>query len=70
LAAAAAQTGATAKHSAYRDVMNIQYAARAPAVAQQPDEAKRIYEAYLNSLGQKANNTAGQASGASENQPR
>ncbi|MGN6150179.1 MAG: hypothetical protein ACTHPD_16725 [Rhizomicrobium sp.] len=38
--------------SRYDEVMRAQYAAQAAPSAQSPDEAQRIYEAYLKSIGQ------------------
>lgn len=40
--------------SSYRQVMQAQYAAKAPPVPAQPEEARRIYDAYLHSIGQSA----------------
>jgi hypothetical protein len=50
-----AQTGDAdvQRRESYGAVMSVQYAARAEPVAQRPEEAKRIYDAYLNSIGQK-----------------
>ena len=38
--------------SAYQEVMRAQYAAKGAALPAQPEEARRIYESYLRSLGQ------------------
>lgn len=40
--------------SSYRQVMQAQYAAKTPPVPARPEEAKRIYDAYLRSIGQSA----------------
>lgn len=40
--------------SAYREIMAAQYAARAKALELRPDEAQRIYENYLRSMGKPA----------------
>lgn len=70
LLAAAAAPATEPAQGAYRDVMNAQYAAHGPAIAQRPDEAKRIYDAYLNTLGQKAGTGAERPAKPLENQPR
>jgi hypothetical protein len=36
--------------SAYREVLDAQYAARQPPLAARPEEAQRIYDAYLQSI--------------------
>lgn len=36
--------------SAYREVLDAQYAARQPPLAARPEEAQRIYDAYLRSI--------------------
>ena len=36
--------------SAYREVLDAQYAVRQPPLAARPEEAQRIYEAYLQSI--------------------
>jgi len=53
--AAVVQTSDGVSHSTrpYDTVMQAQYAARSAPVAQRPEEARRIYDAYLNSIGQK-----------------
>jgi hypothetical protein len=38
--------------AAYRAVLQAQYAARQPSVPARPDEAQKIYDYYLQSLGQ------------------
>lgn len=38
----------------YRQVMQAQYAAKASPVPARPEEARRIYDAYLRSIGQSA----------------
>ncbi len=38
--------------SAYREVMQAQYAAQGTPLPARPEEAQRIYESYLRSLGQ------------------
>jgi hypothetical protein len=38
--------------SAYQDVMRAQYAAQGAPLPMRPEEARRIYESYLQSLGQ------------------
>ena len=40
--------------SAYQDVMRAQYAARTASQPARPEEAQRIYDAYLRSIGQPA----------------
>lgn len=40
--------------SAYRAVMGAQYAARQPPLPARPEEAQRIYENYLQSIGKPA----------------
>ena len=38
--------------ASYRQVMQAQYAAKAAPVPARPEEAQRIYDAYLRSIGQ------------------
>lgn len=38
--------------SAYQEVMQAQYAAKGAPLAVRPEEAQRIYDSYLHSLGQ------------------
>ena len=66
---AAAQTASPANDGAYRHVLDAQYRARTPAVAQQPEEARRLYESYLNAVAEKAKSNADHPVGAFENQP-
>jgi hypothetical protein len=40
--------------SAYRAVLDAQYAARAEPMPARPEEAQRIYETYLQSIGKPA----------------
>ena len=55
LVCAAAQTGNTGPQTngSYDAVMRAQYAAHSAPVAQRAEEAKRVYDAYLNSIGEK-----------------
>lgn len=39
---------------AYQQLMQAQYAAKAPPLPARPDEAQRIYNAYLRTIGQSA----------------
>jgi hypothetical protein len=41
--------------SAYRQLMQAQYAAKAAPMPARPDEAQRIYNAYLRTIGQPVN---------------
>jgi len=52
----AAQTGDTGTPAigSYEAVMQAQYAARTEPLPQRPQEAQRIYDAYLKAIGQKA----------------
>lgn len=54
-AAAVVQTGDDTPRpvGSYDAVMQAQYAAHSETVAQRPEEAWRIYDAYLDSIGQK-----------------
>jgi hypothetical protein len=54
LLAAAQARAADTTPSAYRRVMQAQYAASTPVKAATPEEAQRIYEAYLRSIGRPA----------------
>jgi hypothetical protein len=51
--------------SAYHSVMQAQYSASAPPKAATPEEAKRIYDAYLKSIGHSTKqSSAGAGNGA------
>ena len=52
MAAPPAHAEQTAPASAYRQVMQAQYAAQGGPLPMRPEEAQRIYESYLRSLGQ------------------
>jgi hypothetical protein len=45
----------TSASSSYRQVMQAQYAAKTAPLPARPDEAQRIYNAYLRNIGQPAN---------------
>jgi hypothetical protein len=47
-----------AEPSAYQRVMQAQYAAQAAPLPARPDEAQRIYDSYLHSIGQPAKNNS------------
>lgn len=51
---AARADGAMPSLSAYRAVLDAQYAARAEPMPARPEEAQRIYESYLQSIGKPA----------------
>jgi hypothetical protein len=70
--AAAVQAGDAASPSAdpYDAVMNAQYAAYSDPIPQRPEEAQRIYDAYLNAIGQKAKPKSENSSASAEDQPR
>jgi hypothetical protein len=53
--------------SAYRQVMQAQYAAEAASLPARPEEARRIYESYLRSLGQAAKEPASESRDSSTN---
>lgn len=69
---AAVQTGDVSRqlNGAYGAIMSAQYAARAEPVAQGPEEARRIYDAYLNSIGQKVRSESDNSSGNTGDQSR
>ena len=48
---ARAQEAAAPEPQGYRAVMQAQYAARQRAVPMRPEEAQKIYDAYLQSIG-------------------
>jgi hypothetical protein len=54
--------------SAYREVMDAQYAARQPPLAARAEEAQRIYDAYLQSIG-KPRRDPSTSSGATVSSP-
>ncbi len=66
--AASAQTGASSADP-YAAVMQVQYAAHTPPVAQRSDEAQRTYDAYLKSIGQKTKRKADDSVSNAEDQP-
>ena len=49
--------------TAYQDVMRAQYAARENPLPVRPEEAQRIYDSYLRSIGQPARDHATDAGG-------
>jgi len=53
-----AAENAPAEPSAYRRVMQAQYAAQSAPLPARPDEAQRIYDSYLRSIGQPAKNNS------------
>ena len=69
--AAAIPTGRPASETigSYGAVMQMQYTARSAPMPQRAEEAKRIYDAYLNSIGEstknKSDNSSGDAGGTS-----
>ena len=64
-AAAAQGTDNPPQHeSRYEAVIRAQYAAHTPAVPQRPEEAQRIYENYLKSIGRPTDKSA---NGADDN---
>lgn len=69
-------SSATAQHDdvsnadSYAAMMATQYAAQAPVAAQRPEEAQRIYDAYLQSIGQKSRNSSDNSAGNVGAQPR
>jgi hypothetical protein len=69
--AAVAQASDVGTHPSevYRDTMKAQYEAHAPHSAQRPEEAQRIYDAYLKSIGQKTQNRTDNAVGTTDDQP-
>jgi hypothetical protein len=50
--------------SAYRQVMQAQYAAKTAPMPARPDEAQRIYNAYLRTIGQQTNGRNPDSGGA------
>jgi hypothetical protein len=52
--ARAADDGRQPQPSAYQRVMQTQYAAKAAPLPARPEEAQRIYDTYLRSIGQPA----------------
>jgi hypothetical protein len=54
LCASATANEATPAPSAYRAVMDAQYAARQQPLPARPEETQRIYENYLESIGKPA----------------
>lgn len=59
--AAAIADEAAPPPSAYRTVMDAQYAARQQPTPMRPEEALRIYENYLQSIGKPARDLSGDA---------
>jgi hypothetical protein len=57
---------AASPRQAYQDVMQAQYAARQAPLAVSAEEAQRIYDAYLKSIGHPAPKTANDAGGRAE----
>lgn len=55
----AAMADEATKPSAYRAVMDAQYAARQQPLPARPEEAQRIYENYLQSIGKPARDLSG-----------
>jgi hypothetical protein len=51
-------------------VMQAQYAAQGLPIAQRPEEAQKIYDAYLNSIGQKTKHQADDSVGNPQDQSR
>lgn len=55
-------TGDAQVPARYAAVMNAQYTAQAAPVPQRPEEAQKIYDGYLKSIGEKSSvNTSGDA---------
>jgi hypothetical protein len=63
--AAASQTSGAAPqtNASYDAVMRAQYEAHSVPVAQRAEEAKRVYDAYLNSIGEKTKSQSETSSG-------
>jgi hypothetical protein len=70
--AAATQAGnAAAKPiGSYDAVMREQYAAHSAPTAQRADEAKRVYDAYLKSIGEKPRERSDDSSGSAGDSSR
>jgi len=66
------QAGDAGTHAVgtYEAVMKAQYAARAEPLPQPPEEARRIYDAYLNAIGQRATRRSNFPLGSAEDQSR
>jgi hypothetical protein len=64
--AAASQTSSAAPQTnvSYGAVMRAQYAAHSAPIAQRAEEAKRVYDAYLNSIGEKTKSQSENPSGS------
>jgi hypothetical protein len=70
--AAATQSAdsASPRTKPYDAVMRAQYAAHGVALPQRPEEARRIYETYLNGIGQKTKSKSDNPSASGGEQPR
>lgn len=62
--AKAAESEAPPPPSRYQDVMRAQYAARAKPAPMRPEEAQRIYDAFLRSIGQPAKDNSVDSGGS------
>lgn len=56
--------------SAYRAVLDAQYAARAEPMPVRPEEAQRIYESYLQSIGKPTRKPSIESDANASNPPR
>ncbi len=64
--AAVAQVSSTAPTApeSYHAVLHAQYSAHSTPAAQRAEEAKRVYDAYLNSIGEKSKIKSEDSSGS------
>jgi hypothetical protein len=70
--AAAAQAGDAGSKTiaSYKAVMHEQYAAHSAPTTQRADEAKRVYDAYLKSIGEKPKDLSDDSSGSAGDSSR
>jgi hypothetical protein len=53
----------------YASVIQTQYAAQTPPTKLRADEAQRIYDSYLKSIGQKSKDLSADTAGSTDNPP-